>query len=103
MVKVIVGYKYSVGGLRESLQPELEILEYEAGDMLYLLTDGLIDQPVQQSKGLKRRLWANWVEEFHSIARKPFSEQKDNLEAFIENQLVYHEQRDDITLMAIIL
>ncbi|MDD4309600.1 MAG: SpoIIE family protein phosphatase [Candidatus Cloacimonetes bacterium] len=103
VVRTLVGYKHSLGGSRENLQPELEILNYHSGDMLYLLTDGLIDQPVQQAELLKRRLWVNWIEYFRSNANQSLSEQKSGLESFIETQLTLHEQRDDITLMGILL
>ncbi len=72
---------------------EIELVDY---DMVYLTTDGYIDQndPEDVKFGSRRM-----KELFSDIADKPVEEQKAILEKALRDHQQHEEQRDDITLM----
>jgi len=100
-LQVISGAKHSLGGIREELNPELEVLSFQPGDTLYLLTDGILDQPVLQDGAVKRRIFRDWTEVFESNASLDFTEQEQAWLNYLEILLSHSEQRDDITLLGL--
>lgn len=100
-LQVFPGFRHSIGGNRTELIPELIEIEYQALDKIYLLTDGIIDQPVLRQDGCKRRIFRDWVAYFYSIVHLDIHEQKNVIESLLTAQLLEHEQLDDITVVAI--
>jgi len=97
------GDKHSLGGAKwfETLQFENHKIIYNAGDRIYLYTDGIIDQPALNSEPPKRLGTQPWLDYLQSIANKPFAEQLDLLHLFVNELITFHEQRDDITVIGI--
>ncbi|HQP33299.1 MAG TPA: SpoIIE family protein phosphatase, partial [Candidatus Cloacimonas sp.] len=97
------GDKHSLGGAKwfETLQFENHKIIYNAGDRIYLYTDGIIDQPALNSEPPKRLGTQPWLDYLQSIADKPFAEQLDLLHLFVNELITFHEQRDDITVIGI--
>jgi serine phosphatase RsbU (regulator of sigma subunit) len=100
-LQVISGAKHSLGGIREELNPELEVIYFQPGDILYLLTDGILDQPVLEDGAVKRRIFRDWTEVFESNASLDFCEQEEAWLNYLEILLSHSEQRDDITLLGL--
>jgi len=99
--RVFSGHRYSLGGLKEELEPELDSIHYQQGDLLYLLTDGLIDQPTLKDAEVKRRPFPEWQEFFQDLAKHEFAVQSVVCEEFLQAVLQLQEQRDDITLLGV--
>lgn len=99
--KVLSGAKHSLGGSREEINPELVTISYSPDDKLYLLTDGILDQPVLQEESLKRRIFRDWLELFESYAKEDFDRQLSAWEGYLKEVLELSEQRDDITLLGL--
>jgi len=99
--RVLSGVKYSLGGTREEINPELETHSYQAGDLIYLVTDGILDQPVMQDGILKRRIFQDWLQLFEGFAKTDFNQQQQAWDSFLQNLVSHSEQRDDITLFGL--
>lgn len=99
--KVLSGVRYSLGGTREEINPELETHSYQAGDLIYLVTDGILDQPVMQDGILKRRIFQDWLQLFEGFAKTDFNQQQQAWDSFLQNLVSHSEQRDDITLFGL--
>lgn len=92
--------KKSIGGVlsRSKIEFTNTEIELHKGDLVYLLTDGFIDQNnVARTRFSTKRL-LNLLEE---NALKPLDEQKETLESELERWMDGTEQRDDITLLGI--
>jgi serine phosphatase RsbU (regulator of sigma subunit)/HAMP domain-containing protein len=92
------GTKHSVGySQRKEVVYEDRLIEWVDGSVVYLTTDGLLDQHGEEGKwGIGRTGFVNLLK---SIAGKPFPEQQVNVEQHITEQLKNVEQRDDITVV----
>lgn len=102
-VRSIKGIRRSIGGMRirkEPLKFVDEVLDLEAGDRLYLYSDGIVDQCNKERKsfGIERLL-----DTVYTSRKMPLEEQKtyirNRLDSFSQNEA----QRDDITFVGIIL
>jgi serine phosphatase RsbU (regulator of sigma subunit) len=92
------GTKHSVGySLRKDVVYEDRHIEWTDGSVVYLTTDGLLDQHGEEGKwGIGRTGFTSLLK---SIAGKPFSEQELIVEQHIAERLSNVEQRDDITVV----
>jgi serine phosphatase RsbU (regulator of sigma subunit)/HAMP domain-containing protein len=76
-------------------------IPWEPENILYLTTDGLLDQNMQKSGGgLGRTAFANFLK---SITAEPLSKQQEALESLIADRLFMVEQRDDILVVGLVV
>ncbi len=95
------GTRRSIGGVRKrtAKRPFETITENLAsGDIIYLMTDGFIDQ---NDKKRKRFGTNKVIELIENVKNLPISEQRKAFVTALENQLDGTEQRDDITVWII--
>jgi serine phosphatase RsbU (regulator of sigma subunit) len=92
------GTKHSVGySLRKDVAYEDRHIEWIDGSVVYLTTDGLLDQHGEEGKwGIGRTGFVNVLK---SVAGKSFAEQEREVERIIAERLAKVEQRDDITVV----
>ncbi|MFL5763489.1 MAG: PP2C family protein-serine/threonine phosphatase [Bacteroidia bacterium] len=99
-IREFKGSKSSLGGLKtgEKIFDETK-LNYEAGDMIYLFTDGYIDQfgGSENKKFMIKRL----REMLLQIWQLPMAEQEKKISEAINGWIGKHEQTDDILLIGI--
>jgi serine phosphatase RsbU (regulator of sigma subunit) len=97
------GDRYGLGGLKRHRELELteHNLPYSANLLLYLYTDGIIDQPVPDSEKIKRLGNALWLKLISELVSLPLAEQKTLLAEKIKAMLDFYEQRDDITIVGL--
>jgi serine phosphatase RsbU (regulator of sigma subunit) len=99
-ISELKGSKNTLGGLRSEEKTFDEIkISYREGDMLYLFTDGYIDQfgGAENKKFMIRRL-RELLLEVHLL---PVSGQKQKLDDVIREWIGNNEQTDDILIMGI--
>lgn len=99
-IKEFKGSKNSLGGLRSGEKKFEEIrMNYEEDDMIYLFTDGYIDQfgGADNKKFMIKRLREKLLE----VYQLPMPEQKQKLESAINSWIGKNEQTDDILVMGI--
>ncbi len=98
----IKGDSKHIGGIivKKDIKREFTTKEIllQNDDMLYLATDGYIDQ---NNEARKRFGTPRFVETLTEIAEKTLAEQKEILETKLDNWQNNTEQRDDITLIGI--
>ncbi|MBN8702170.1 MAG: SpoIIE family protein phosphatase [Bacteroidetes bacterium] len=94
------GSKFSLGGIHvaEKLFYEQQI-KYKEGDMIYLFTDGYIDQFGVKSD--KKFMIKRFRELLSTIYHLPLNEQRQKLEFVIEQWKGNIQQTDDILVMGI--
>jgi len=93
------GVRHSVGyswRKKEAVFEDCEI-EWIDGSVIYITTDGILDQNSEEGKGGMGR--TAFVSFLQSIAGKPFYQQKQAVEQLVANKLEKVEQRDDITVV----
>jgi serine phosphatase RsbU (regulator of sigma subunit) len=100
-VVTLKGDRKSIGGhgkSKEIIDFSNKEMEVSPGDMLYLSSDGIIDQngPSRIRFGTKKLLKL-----LEDIANFPMSEQKEKIEYELDAYMEGEEQRDDITLLGI--
>jgi serine phosphatase RsbU (regulator of sigma subunit) len=93
-----------IGGLKWHNPEEYASLTitYAPGTIIYLHTDGIVDQPdpdKARSLRLGRDTWLNFLE---SICHEEPGDQYRLIQRYIATLLEYHEQRDDITILGFI-
>jgi serine phosphatase RsbU (regulator of sigma subunit) len=98
-IKTLIADRQSLGGhrkLNNSFSFSVQHIELQKGDILYLSSDGLIDQ-----NGPDHRRFGSikLLEILKSNALEPISKQKDNVLKDYYKFLASEEQRDDITLI----
>jgi len=98
-IKTLTADRQSLGGhkkLYSSLSFTVQHIELHKGDVIYLSSDGLIDQngPDHKRFGTPRLL-----EILNSNSKEPMHKQKENLLRDYYKFLASEEQRDDITLI----
>ena len=98
---ILSGSKFSLGGARSEIIPELHSIPFQHGDLLYLVTDGLLDQPVLHDGILKRQIFQHWLQRFSSLTKLELNQQQADWENLLDDMLLQSEQRDDITLLGI--
>jgi serine phosphatase RsbU (regulator of sigma subunit) len=94
------GSKHTLGGLRSDAKQFEELrMKYEEDDMIYLFTDGYIDQfgGADDKKFMIKR----FREILLSSSKLPMSEQKQILDKTITSWIGKNEQTDDITVLGI--
>ncbi len=93
------GTSRSIGGVQRKKKPfEEQHLTLLPRTMLFLTSDGLIDQP---NKDRKKYGTTRFLEKISEWGHLPISMQKSSLLEDVENFRQEEEQRDDITIMAI--
>ncbi len=97
----IKGDRLSIGGAKRKNKNEEfnnRIIDTEAGDILFLSSDGLTDQ----NNSERKRFGSNRLKEIilNNIS-EPMNKQKDIIENELNNFQKNEEQRDDITLIGI--
>ena len=99
-LKEIKATKRAIGGLTEDNQHfETHEIKLQAGDTIYLSTDGFADQ-FNGPKG-KKLMTKKFKEILVDIQDKPMQEQGEYLDNFIENWKAGTEQVDDILVIGI--
>lgn len=73
-------------------------LKLNKNDILYLSTDGFIDQNNYDRRKIGTTKFLNLLE---NTSEKPLKEQKKDLENFLDNWQTNTEQRDDITIIGL--
>lgn len=100
-LEFIKGSRKSIGGLRAKRSKQFyENVEFEAhtGDILYMFTDGIIDQHgTDRERFTQKRL----LEVLEQNATLNLTEQRDNIELELKNHQENERQTDDITLIGI--
>ena len=100
----IIKYKghYSHIGGWSNINKEIvfteNIINIQTNDMLYLTSDGIIDQNNSERKRLGTKKLMNL---FNKVANNPLSEQKQTIENELNNFQENEPQRDDITVLGI--
>ena len=101
-IKVIKGNRKSIGGAvhRKSNDKRFDRNKFIAnsGDILYLTTDGYIDQNNQDRKRFGTKKFTKTIQ---TIAKETLLKQKQILENELDKHQVNTEQRDDITVIGI--
>jgi serine phosphatase RsbU (regulator of sigma subunit) len=104
-LKHIRGFKHGVGGLKWRKDVDFKEVElvYSSKAVIYLYTDGIIDQPMADRERRKRFGHPEWLKLLSNICVQPISLQEEIIEAKLQEMLSIHEQRDDITVIGIIV
>ncbi|MEO1654641.1 MAG: PP2C family protein-serine/threonine phosphatase, partial [Bacteroidota bacterium] len=91
----IKGTRKSIGGLQnESIRFETQELELGKGSMVYLFTDGLVDQ----NNALRKKLGEpQLLLQLNQIFAQKAPEQKHQLDELLDQHMSETTQRDDIT------
>ncbi len=96
----IQGDRRSIGGvvLKKTIPFTEKKTTIEANDILYLLTDGIIDQ---HAPNRKRFGTPRWIKTLESAVYLPIPQQKEIIEKSLEQYREKEEQRDDITVIGL--
>ncbi len=100
-IKRIKGNRYSIGGVYKNKREkifETHDMPIQAGDILYLTTDGIIDQ-VNENR--KRFSSTRLLSILQNNLDKPMEKQEKILEKRVDDFRGNSEQRDDITVIGI--
>ena len=98
ILNVLKGDRKSIGERKKKKKFTEHTVEYDSDILIYMFTDGIIDQ--NNSQGVKfgtRQL----KEELSEICSEPLSEQKDHLSKIIKSHMGNEIQRDDITVLGL--
>ncbi len=101
-VDKIKGSRKRIGGTISKNTSKIDFTQHEIilrkGDMMYLSTDGFIDQnnPIRKRFGSKR-----FIELLSSVSNQPLDMQKEKLNNVLIEYQQGEAQRDDITIMGI--
>jgi serine phosphatase RsbU (regulator of sigma subunit) len=101
VLKYIKGTRKTIGGTHAKRNTELftdHELYLEKGDILYLSTDGIVDQPSPERVRFGSLRFFNLLKE---IAPKSLEEQKQSIEQAVMEFQDYENQRDDVTFLGI--
>ena len=93
------GDNKSIGGFQKKNRYfTTEKIYLQKGDLIYLSTDGMVDQNSPDNKKYGKRKFGELLTE---IYRKPMKEQKQAIEQELDNHQQDMEQRDDITIIGV--
>lgn len=92
------GERKTVGAFLPSTILQEHVLELEPNDVLYLTTDGFIDQSNPERQRFGSRQLKSHIKEWHTL---PIVEQQEKFIQVLEQHQQSSEQRDDINLIAI--
>lgn len=100
-IKRIKGSRRSIGGLKLRKPPkpfERIEMDVQKNDMLYLTSDGIVDQndPRRKALGLKRL-----INHLKKYTDEPIETQKEKLEHLLDSHQKDEKQRDDISFIGI--
>ena len=100
-IHTIKGDRYSIGGISKKKDKKQKSfttheIDVNQGDMLYLTTDGMIDQVNSHGKRFTSKRLLGTLNKY---AEYPLEKQKDVLNSNIEEFKENTEQRDDITVI----
>lgn len=100
-IKKLKADRLSIGGIKKYVENiifnDVEIL-LDTGDIIYLSSDGFIDQNAPDRKRYgSRRL----IDLLNRIAQKSMIEQKEFLEKDLNDYMAGENQRDDITFLGL--
>ncbi|WP_044200899.1 two-component regulator propeller domain-containing protein [Flammeovirga sp. OC4] len=98
---IINGSKKAIGGVqRKGREFENNEIMLDKNTVIYLTTDGYIDQNNTQRKKIGRIMFENLLK---SVGRLPLKTQKEQLNQLLELHQGKEDQRDDITIMGILI
>ena len=103
IIERIRGDRFSIGGRQKEEERIFtkHILQYNSGDSIYLLSDGLADQKIKID-GKETRLKTKRVEEMiRKYCSFPMKEQKEKIEEELIELQGEIEQRDDIAVIGL--
>ena len=102
-LQIIKGDKYNVGGLRlyRNINFTEKTFAFQADSKIYLYSDGIIDQPSPDSETNRRLGYRGWIEILEAFDNLSMEEAAEELNLLLENMLINHEQRDDITILGV--
>jgi serine phosphatase RsbU (regulator of sigma subunit) len=94
------GDRLSIGGWSKKARESFteQTLELQAGDMLYLTTDGYVDTPNPQRKSFGTSRLKKLLASQANIA---VAQQHENLETALNTYQLDADQRDDITMLGV--
>lgn len=94
------GDRKSIGGANTAAQRDFssQTLELSQGSILYLTTDGYVDQNCPNRKRFNKKRFKSLIEEIHHL---DLQSQKEHFDKALANHKKDAEQRDDITLIAV--
>ncbi|GAB4123296.1 MAG: hypothetical protein Fur0027_00480 [Raineya sp.] len=97
----IIANRYTVGGIGNT-QADKNFDEYERilapNTMLYLFTDGYLDQFSEKGKKIGKKRFLNLLLQYH---QKPSLHQKHQLQTFLQEWQGQEEQIDDVTILGV--
>ena len=100
-LKYIKGTRKGIGGTKAKRNQEVfvdhEVL-LNSGDLLYLTTDGIVDQPSPDRVRFGSMRFINLL---NQIGNQPLNEQKNAIEQTVLSYQDYEQQRDDVTFIGI--
>ncbi len=100
-LKYIKGTRKSIGGTKARRNAEVfvdhEVL-LEKGDLLYLSTDGIVDQPSPNRVRFGSTRFTNLLKQ---IGSQPLESQKNVIEQTMSSYQGYEQQRDDVTFIGL--
>jgi PAS domain S-box-containing protein len=97
----IKGTRKTIGGTHAKRNNEVFLdheLTLEKGDIIYLSTDGIVDQPSPERIRFGSMRFINLLK---NIAEKPLEIQKETIEEAVKSFQEYEQQRDDVTFLGI--
>ncbi|MCS7027165.1 MAG: SpoIIE family protein phosphatase [Bacteroidia bacterium] len=98
-INVLKGNRTHIGGISEAnLTFDNQVITIQEGDIIYLLTDGLIDNPNEKRQKFGLNKFFDFI---LTNQHKPLSQQKTILENLVKEHQEKVEQRDDITVIAL--
>ena len=104
-IETVKGSKKAIGGVimgrlkqKENVQFENSVLTLNDGDILYLTTDGLVDQANPNRKKFGTTYLLEWLT---NHAKLPLEEQRELLTKALQDHQQTAEQRDDITFIGV--
>lgn len=95
------GDRFSIGEVNEKKVFSNRCLEVQRGGILYMNTDGYIDQANPEQRRFGTQNFKNALQS--GIAEKSLEEQQEYFEKLLQEHQKSAPQRDDITLLAIML
>ena len=101
MLKHIKGTRKTIGGTKARRNTEIfvdhEVL-LEKGDLLYLSTDGIVDQPSPERIRFGSMRFINLLKK---VGGQPLDIQKNVIEQAVLDYQDYEQQRDDVTFIGL--
>jgi PAS domain S-box-containing protein len=97
----IKGTRKTIGGTHAKRNTEVfqdHEVTLEKGDLIYLSTDGIVDQPSPERIRFGSMRFINLLK---NIAEKPLQVQKETIEQAVVDFQEYEQQRDDVTFLGI--